>query len=149
MDEKYMKRCIELAKKTIICDDVPVGSLIIKNNEIIAEAFNTKVKEGKIHCHAEINAINIASNKIGDWRLKDCDMYVTLEPCPMCAGAIQQSRIKRLFIGCSSNLKTNREIIKKILNNDEFYHQVEIIYVNDNECSKMLSEFFSNKRKTR
>ena len=87
-----------------------------------------------------------ASSYVGNWRLNDCEMYITLEPCPMCAGAIVQSRIKKIYIGTTSNIENNKKIIKSILQNKEYNHQVEIEYLNNKDCSQILTKFFENKR---
>ena len=146
MNECFINLSLKEAKKAFLANEVPVGAIIVKDDVVVAKAHNLKTKTHDIFNHAEIIAIKKATKKIGDWRLNDCDMYVTLEPCPMCASAIQQSRIRRVFIGTSSNIKSNSQIIKKIFNNDEFYHQVEVIYLNDINCSEILTNFFTNKR---
>ena len=96
---EYMKKALEQAKIAYDADEVPVGCIIVKNNEIIAKARNTTQEENNATCHAEINAINMACDKLGCKTLDDCEMYVTLEPCAMCSGAIINARIKRLYIG--------------------------------------------------
>lgn len=141
-----MKKALEEAEKAYKNNEVPVGAIVVKNNEIIARCHNTKLKTNNITNHAEIKAIIEASEKIGDWRLDECEMYVTLEPCPMCAGAIAQSRIKKIYIGTESNIASNKKLIKEILQNDEYYHRVEIEYLNNKECSEILTDFFANKR---
>ena len=146
MNIKYMKIALKEAKKAYLQNEVPVGAVIVKNGVIIAKAHNQKVRTKKILNHAELIALTKAGKKIGDWRLNGCDMYITLEPCPMCAGAIQQSRINKVYIGTKSNISSNGEIIKNIFNNSDNYHTVEIEYINDIDCSKILSEFFLNKR---
>ena len=146
MNECFINLSLKEAKKAFLANEVPVGAIIVKDDVVVAKAHNLKTKTHDIFNHAEIIAIKKATKKIGDWRLNECDMYVTLEPCPMCASAIQQSRIRRVFIGTSSNIKSNSQIIKKIFNNDEFYHQVEVIYLNDINCSEILTNFFTNKR---
>ena len=146
MGNKYIEEALEEAKIAFNLNEVPVGAVIVKNDEVIAKAHNLKRSTNNIVNHAEIISIVEASNYIGDWRLNDCKMYVTLEPCPMCAGAIIGSRVKKIYIGCESNIKSNKELIKKILQNKDADHFVEIEYLNNNECSEILTKFFSNKR---
>ena len=143
---KYIKVALDEAKIAYNLNEVPVGAVVVYKDKIIAKAHNLKRSTNNIMNHAEIIALLEASQYIGDWRLNDCVMYVTLEPCPMCAGAIVQSRIKQIYIGSESNIESNKEIIKNILQNADYNHQVEIEYLNNNECSKILTEFFSNKR---
>ncbi len=144
--EKYIKKALDEAKIAYNLNEVPVGAVIIKNGKVISKAHNLKRSTNNIMNHAEIISIIEASNYIGDWRLNDCELYVTLEPCPMCAGAIQQSRIKKIYIGTKSNIKNNDSIIKNILQNPHSDHFVEIEYVDNDDCSKILSSFFSRKR---
>ncbi len=146
MNNKYMKIALKEAHKAYLKDEVPVGVVIVKDGEVIAKAYNKKVLSNDVCAHAEILAIKKASKKLNDWRLVDCEMYVTLEPCPMCAGAIEQSRIKKVYIGAKSNFNSNQEIIKKIFDNSEFYHRVEYEYLDNLECSKILKNFFIKQR---
>ena len=141
-----MKYAMKEASKAFFKNEVPVGAVIVKDGIIIAKAHNKKISTNNVFDHAEIIALRKAAKKIGDWRLSGCDMYVTLEPCPMCASAIQQSRINKLYIGTYSNVKSNKEVILSILNNQNFNHSVEIEYLYNEDCSKILSEFFDNKR---
>ena len=146
MKDRFINIALDEAKIAYSLNEVPVGAVIIHNNEIIAKSHNLKRSTNNIINHAEIISIIEASNYIGDWRLNDCEIYITLEPCPMCAGAILNSRIKKIYIGCESNIKSNKEIIKNILQNNESDHFVEIEYINNKECSEILTKFFSNKR---
>jgi tRNA(adenine34) deaminase len=146
MDKDLIKVALDEAMIAYNLNEVPVGAVIVKNGEIIAKAHNLKRSTNNIMNHAEIISIIEASNYIGDWRLNDCEMYITLEPCPMCAGAIVQSRIKKIYIGTESNIKSNRKLIENILQNTEADHRVEIEYLNNSKCSEILSKFFSNKR---
>jgi tRNA(adenine34) deaminase len=98
-DEKYMRLAIKEAKKGAKKMEIPVGAVIVRGGEVVAKKHNLKEKKGNAICHAEIEAISAAVKKIGDWRLTDCDMYVTLEPCPMCMGAIVNTRVKNLYFG--------------------------------------------------
>lgn len=146
-DEYFMHRALELAKKAKEENEIPVGAVIVIDNKIVAEAYNQKDNFKLVTKHAELIALEKASSIINDWRLCDATMYVTLEPCPMCAGAIQQSRIKRLVYGCKSNISENRKILEQILLNNKFNHQVLVDNgILENECSKIIKDFFVNKR---
>jgi len=147
MEEKYINNAFLEAKKAYVKNEVPVGAIIVKEGKIISRAHNKKISTGCIFDHAEILAIKKAAKKLGDWRLNDCVMYVTLEPCPMCASAIQQSRIKKIYIGTTSNIDENKKVIFSILNNPKFNHNVEISYLNDEKCSSILTNFFDAKRR--
>ena len=146
MRSMYIDMALQEANNAYILNEVPVGAIIVYRNKVIASAHNLKRSTNCIMNHAEILAILEASNYIGDWRLSECEMYVTLEPCPMCAGAIAQARIKKIYIGTKSNIDNNADIINNILQNDKADHRVEIEYLNDRECSNILTRFFSNKR---
>lgn len=146
MDEKYMKNALKEAKKAYLKNEVPVGAIIVKDGKIIAKAHNQKVSTKNIFGHAEILAIKKAANKIGDWRLNECIMYVTLEPCPMCASAIQQSRIQKIYIGAPSKIENNKDIIQLILQNPQYNHTVDIEYSYNENCSNILTDFFNDKR---
>ena len=146
MIEKFIDVAYQEAKRAFALNEVPVGAVIVCNNEIISCKHNTSLQSNCACNHAEILAIEEASEKLGSWRLNNCEMYVTLEPCPMCAGAILQSRIKHVYIGTESNIKSNKQIIHDIFQNKEYYHNVGITYLNNNKCSEILSLFFFNKR---
>ena len=142
---KYMKEALKEAKLSYNKNEVPVGAVIVKNDKVISKAHNLSYLNG-INSHAEILAINDAIKAFNDWRLNDCELYVTLEPCPMCAGAIIQSRIKKVFIGAKTNIKSNSKIVESIFNNNDYYHSVEVEYLDDDNCSKIISNFFKQKR---
>ena len=146
MKDKYINIALDEAQKAFDLNEVPVGAVIVFNGKIIAKAHNLKRSTNNIMNHAEILAIQKAINYIGDWRLNECEMYVTLEPCPMCAGAIVQSRIKKIYIGSISNIKSNSKVIKSILQNEEYNHYVDVEYLNNVDCSQILTDFFSIKR---
>ena len=146
MIDDYMKVALDEARIAYDNNEVPVGAVIVKDNKIIAKAHNLKRNSNNIMNHAEIIAIMEASEYLGDWRLNDCDLYVTLEPCPMCAGAIEQSRIRKIYIGSKSNIMCNENVIKEIMQNGDYNHHVEIEYINNEDCSKILTSFFANKR---
>ncbi len=141
----YIDEALKEAKKSKDIDEVPVGAVIVYKDKIIAKGHNVSNNDN-VSNHAEIIAINKAIKKLGDWRLNDCEMHVTLEPCPMCAGAILKSRIKKVYIGTQSNLKSNRKIIELIFNNKDYYHNVDFEYLNNNKCSQILTDFFKEKR---
>ena len=146
-DEKFMKAAITQARKAYAIDEVPIGCVIVQNDQIIARGYNRRNIDKNTLAHAELSAIRKASKKTGDWRLEDCTMYVTLEPCQMCAGAIVQSRMKRVVIG-SMNAKAGcAGSILNLLQMQQFNHQVEITRgVREEECSQMLSQFFRELR---
>ncbi len=146
MNLEYMNLALKEAEKALKVEEVPVGVVIVRDGLIIAKAHNKKVKNKSVLDHAEIIAFMKATKKLNDWRLDGCDMYVTLEPCPMCASAIQQSRIKKVYIGTKSNFKINGEIMANIFDNNEFYHHVYYEYVNDYRCEKILKDFFKSVR---
>ena len=146
MNNKFINIALNEARTAYSLNEVPVGAVIVQDNKVISKAHNLKRSTNNIMNHAEIIAIMEASHYIGDWRLNNCEMYITLEPCPMCAGAIVQSRIKKIYIGTESNIKSNKKIVESILQNNEFDHRVEVEYLNNKECSQILTEFFSNKR---
>ena len=146
-DEKYMKQAIKQAKKAYALDEVPIGCVIVAGDKIIARGYNRRNTDKNPLAHAELSAIRKASKKTGDWRLEECTMYVTLEPCQMCAGAIVQSRMKRVVIA-SMNAKAGcAGSVLNLLQMQQFNHQVEITKgVLQEECSEMLSSFFRELR---
>ena len=146
-DEKFMKAAITQARKAYAIDEVPIGCVIVQNDKIIARGYNRRNIDKNTLAHAELSAIRKASKKTGDWRLEDCTMYVTLAPCQMCAGAIVQSRMKRVVIG-SMNAKAGcAGSVLNLLQMQQFNHQVEITRgVREEECSQMLSQFFRELR---
>ena len=147
VDEKFMKAAITQARKAYTIDEVPIGCVIVQNDKIIARGYNRRNIDKNTLAHAELSAIRKASKKTGDWRLEDCTMYVTLEPCQMCAGAIVQSRMKRVVIG-SMNAKAGcAGSVLNLLQMQQFNHQVESTRgVREEECSQMLSQFFRELR---
>lgn len=146
--EKYMKEAIKQAKKAAAIGDVPIGCVIVFDDKIIARAYNQRNKRKTTLAHAELLAIQKASKKIGDWRLEDCTMYITLEPCQMCAGAIVQARIPKVVIGAMNPKAGCAGSVLNILQVDAFNHQVEIEKgVLEEECSQMMSDFFRELRR--
>ena len=141
-EEKYMREAIRQAKKAAALKEVPIGCVIVHDGKIIGRGYNRRTIDGNVLAHAEIIAIRKACRKIGDWRLEDCTMYVTLEPCPMCAGAIVQARIPRVVIGCMNPKAGCAGSVLDLLHEDGFNHQAET----GEECSAMLKEFFKELR---
>ena len=138
--EKFMKEAIKQAKKAYDKEEIPVGAVIVKDGKIIARGYNKKEEKKDTTQHAEIIAIQKASRKIGAWRLQDCEMYVTLEPCAMCTGALIQARLKRVYIG-TMDPKTGA--CGSVLNLLEDYHKVEVeTNIMQKECEKILKDFF-------
>ncbi len=147
-DEKYMKLAIRQAKKAAEIGDVPIGCVIVADDKVIARGYNKRNKKGTVLAHAELIAISKACRKTGDWRLENCTMYITLEPCQMCAGAIVQARIPRVVIGSMNPKAGCAGSVLNLLEMKEFNHQAEVIRgVLDEECSGMLSEFFRDLRR--
>lgn len=146
--ENYMKQALKEAKKAFDKQEVPIGAIIVKDGKIIARAHNLKeIKKDTVE-HAEIRAIKKASKKIGAWRLTDCEMYTTLEPCPMCAGAIIQARIKKVYIGARDEKTGACGSVLNLLADYKFNHKVEVEYeVLEKECQDILKDFFKLLRK--
>ena len=136
------------AKKALMLNEVPIGCIIVYEDKVIARGYNRRVTDHSTLAHAEINAIKKACRIIGDWRLEDCTMYVTLEPCPMCAGAIVQARIPRVVIGCMNPKAGCAGSVLDMLHEDGFNHQVDVTTgVLQDECSGMMKSFFADLRK--
>lgn len=147
IQEKYMKEALKQAKKAYKLGEVPIGCVIVYQGEIIGKGYNRRNTDKNTLAHAEITAINRASKKIGDWRLEECTLYVTLEPCQMCAGAIVQARIPQVVMGCMNPKAGCAGSILNILEMPQFNHQVEVYRgVLEQQCSDMLKEFFVHLR---
>lgn len=147
-DEKFMKEAIKQAKKAYALDEVPIGCVIVREDRIIARGYNRRNTDKNTLAHAELAVIKKASKKTGDWRLEDCTMYITLEPCQMCAGAIVQSRVKKVVVGAMNPKAGCAGSVINLLQMDQFNHQVEFENgVLEEECSTMLSDFFRELRK--
>lgn len=147
-NERYMKQALRLAKKAYDNGDVPIGCVIVHDGKVIGRGYNRRNKDKSPLAHAEIIAIKKASRIIGDWRLEECVMYVTLEPCQMCAGAIVQSRIPEVVIGCMNPKAGSAGSIINLLDMEQFNHQVEITKgVLEEEASELLKRFFRELRK--
>ncbi|MCY6960648.1 nucleoside deaminase [Clostridium brassicae] len=146
MNKRFMEIALEEAKVAELLGEVPVGAVIVKNGDVISTAHNLRETLKDPMAHAEVIAIKRASETLNNWRLNECEMYVTLEPCPMCAGAILQSRIRRLYIGtfdpvagaCGTNIN--------ILQNNALNSFIEINWVYDERCSDIIIDFFKKRR---
>ena len=146
-EEKYMKEAIRQAKRGWKLGEVPIGCVIVHDGKIIGRGYNRRKTYKNTLRHAEITAIDKASRAMGDWRLEGCTMYVTLEPCQMCAGAIVQSRLDKVVIGCMNPKAGCAGSILNLLQIPQFNHQVEEVYgVLEEECSDMLTSFFKELR---
>lgn len=146
-EERYMKEAIRQAKKAAAIGEVPIGCVIEYQGEIIGRGYNRRMADHTVLAHAEIIAIRKACKKMGDWRLEGCTMYITLEPCPMCAGAIVQARIPKVVIGSMNPKAGCAGSVLDMLHEEGFNHQVETtIGVLGENCSAMLSEFFRDLR---
>ncbi len=146
-DEKYMKLAIKQAKRAEKLGEVPIGCVIVYGGKVIGRGFNKRNTQKTTLAHAELTAIGKASKVIGDWRLEDCDIYITLEPCQMCAGAIVQARMRRVIMGCRNPKAGCAGSVLDILNNPSFNHQVELTEgVLETECSDILKVFFKGLR---
>ncbi len=146
-DEAYMKEALRLAKKAYAIGDTPIGCVIVYEGKIIARGYNRRNKDKTTLAHAELLAIKKATNIIGDWRLEDCTLYVTLEPCQMCAGAIVQARIPRVVIGCMNKKAGCAGSVLNLLDMREFNHRAEVTRgVLEQECSELMSSFFKDLR---
>ena len=147
-EEKYMREAVRQAKKAAALNEVPIGCVIVHEGKIIGRGYNRRMTDHSVLAHAEIIAIKKACRKMGDWRLEDCTIYITLEPCPMCAGAIVQARIPRAVIGCMNPKAGCAGSVLNLLQEDGFNHQVEIeVGMMGEECSQMLKDFFRSLRK--
>lgn len=146
-EEKYMKEAIRQAKKAYAIEEVPIGCVIVYQDKIVGRGYNRRNIDNNTLSHAELNAIRKASKKLGDWRLDDCEMFVTLEPCQMCSGAIVQSRIRKVYIGSMNPKAGCAGSILNLLQIPQFNHQVEMeTGILQEECSMLLKEFFQELR---
>ena len=146
-DEKYMRQALRQAKKAYDLDETPIGCVIVHEGQVIGRGYNRRNTDKNPLAHAEITAIRKASRKLGDWRLEECTLYVTLEPCQMCAGAIVQSRFARVVVGCMSPKAGCAGSILNLLDMKEFNHQVQLeTGVMEEECSALMKEFFKELR---
>ena len=147
LEEHFMREAIRQAKKAAALKEVPIGCVIVYDGKIIGRGYNRRITDKNVLAHAEIVAIRKACRVLGDWRLEDCILYVTLEPCQMCSGAIVQARIPKVVIGCMNPKAGCAGSILNVLQMPEFNHQVEIEKgVLQEECSELLSQFFKELR---
>lgn len=147
LHEKYMKEALKQAKKAYLLGEVPIGCVIVHDGKIIGRGYNRRNTDKNTLSHAEITAINKASKKIGDWRLEDCTLYVTLEPCQMCSGAIVQARIPEVVMGCMNPKAGCGGSILNLLEMPQFNHQVSVTRgILETECSNMITTFFKELR---
>ena len=140
-DELYMNIALKEAKKALKKEEIPVGAVIVKDGKVIAKAYNKRNKSNKIKDHAEIIALSKANKKLKNWRLIGCDIYITLEPCPMCASAIEQSRVRRIITGAVNKNSQSKDIADQILKEKKVTRKVK-----EEECTQVLNEFFKKKR---
>lgn len=146
-DALFMREAIKEAKKAAKLGEVPIGCVIVKDDKVIARGYNRRNTDHSTLSHAEVTAIKKASNKLKDWRLSDCTLYVTLEPCQMCAGAIVQARLSRVVMGCMNPKAGCGGSILNILEMKEFNHQAEVTRgVEEEECAHILKGFFKDLR---
>ncbi len=148
MKKKYMKEAIKEAMKSLEHSDVPIGCIIVKDNKIIGKGHNTRYIDNSTMGHAEINAIIAANKVLNNWVLEDCELYVTIEPCQMCTGAIIQARIKKVYFGAKDEKAGCVESIYNMLDNVAFNHQVEYESgILEEECSNIVKQFFKELRR--
>jgi len=140
-DEIYMEMALQEAKKAYKKEEIPVGAIIVKNGKIICKAHNKKNRSNRVKDHAEMLVIDKANRKLRNWRLEECEIYITLEPCPMCASAIEQARIKRIVTGAVNKNEDTKQISETILKGKEIKKGVK-----EKECTSLINNFFKNKR---
>jgi len=147
MDEKFMTMAIEAAKSAALQDEVPVGAVLVRGEEVLAVTANRKERDNCAVHHAEILAIEEASAKVGNWYLDDCELYVTLEPCPMCAGAIVLSRLKGLYFGAQDPKSGALGSVYDLVGDGKLNHRMQVVGgVRKEECGSLLTDFFAAKR---
>ena len=145
--EIYMKEALKQAKKAKKIGEVPIGCVIVYQGAIIGRGYNRRKIDKNTLSHAELNAIRKASRYMGDWRLENCDLYVTLEPCQMCSGAIVQARMRKVYIGCMNPKAGCAGSVMNLLQVERFNHQVEFESgIMEEECSQLLKNFFKELR---
>ena len=146
-DEKYMKEVVRQAKKAYALGETPIGCVIVYQDKIIGRGYNRRTIDKNTLAHAELTAIRKASRKMGDWRLEGCTLYVTLEPCQMCSGALVQSRMTRVVVGCMNPKAGCAGSVLNLLQMPQFNHQAELTTgVLEEECSQMMKTFFKELR---
>ncbi|MDR1942299.1 MAG: tRNA adenosine(34) deaminase TadA [Endomicrobium sp.] len=146
-NKKFMLLALKQAAKAREIGEVPVGAVIVKNNEIISKGFNRCIKDKDPTAHAEIEALRKAAKKIGNYRLNGCDIYVTIEPCPMCAGALVNARIRKIFFGAFDKKAGACKSVFKITGSSKLNHRIETESgILKEDCAKIITDFFKNKR---
>lgn len=149
-DERYMKEAIRQAKKAYLLKEVPIGCVIVYEGTIIGRGYNRRNTDKNTLAHAELQAMKKAMKVMGDWRLEGCTMYITLEPCPMCAGAIVQARIPRVVVGSMNPKAGCAGSVINLLQMEKLNHQAEFLHgVLEEECSRMLKDFFRELRENK
>ena len=147
MEDKFMKEALKEARKAFAKEEVPIGAVVVKDGKVIARAHNLRETKKMATGHAEILAIEKACKKLGAWRLEDCDMYVTLEPCFMCAGAMINARVRNLFIGAMDPKAGAAGSKANVFEDVKLNHTVHVVYhVMEEECKKILQDFFKKLR---
>lgn len=145
--EKYMDMALEQAQIAFDNNEVPIGCVIVYNDQVIGKGSNLRVTDKNVLAHAEIIAINDACGFMGDWRLENCTLFVTVEPCPMCSGAILQARVKEVVYGTRNPKAGCVGSVYNLLQDDRFNHQVEVTEgIRQEECSAMMKSFFKRFR---
>ncbi len=145
--ENFMEVAIKMAKKSAKNEEVPIGACVVRDGKVISRGRNMREKKQNALLHAEIIAINKACKKLRSWRLENCELYVTLEPCPMCAGAIVNARLKKVVYGAKEKT-SNDNLFESILSSNRLNHKCEFVQDTkyENECSQLLTDFFKKKR---
>lgn len=147
LDERFMEQALQEARKAYELDEVPIGAVIVKDGAIISRGHNLRETERDPTLHAEIAAIRDAARTLGGWRLSGCDLYVTIEPCPMCAGAILQSRIRRVIFGARDPKAGCAGSLYNLLIDERFNHRTEVTEgILAEECSRIMKDYFRQKR---
>jgi tRNA(adenine34) deaminase len=149
-DQYFMREALRLAQKAYKADEVPVGAVVVQDGKIIARAYNQVELLKDATAHAEMLALTAAEAAVGDWRLTDCDVYVTKEPCPMCAGALVHTRVRRVIFGCADQAAGAAGSVVNLLQMPTLNHRCDIaVGVLENECAAILKNFFRQKRSAR
>lgn len=147
MKEFFIKEALKEANEALYLKEVPVGAIIVNDNKIISRAFNLKETLKDPTAHAEVLAIRKACEALNNWRLNGCEMYVTLEPCPMCASAIAQARISKLYIGTFDPTAGGCGSVVDVIDNPYLSYKVQVEWMFNEQCSRLLTDFFKQKRK--
>lgn len=143
---EFIEMALSEARKALKKDEVPIGAVIVKDGKVIAKGHNRREKSQNALRHAEIEVINKACKKLKSWRLDGCDIIVTLEPCPMCAGAIVNARIRKVYY-CCRQTTSDDDLFRQILESSRLNHKTQIEFIENKECQRLLTDFFKSKRK--